>query len=74
MSDPALKIHHLGVAVADMQGALVFYQDVLGFVLDSEMFDDPIQKVRVCFLKQKGESGFQIELIQPLNSTSPVNG
>ena len=74
MSEPSLKIHHLGVAVADMEGALVFYRDVLGFVLDSEMFDDPIQKVRVCFLKQKGDSGFQIELIQPLNATSPVNG
>jgi len=69
-----LKFHHLGIAVANMDVSLAFYQDVLGFVLDSEMFDDPIQKVRMSFLKQRGEEGFQIELIQPLNSTSPVNG
>ena len=74
MSVEQLKIHHLGIAVANMDVSLAFYQDVLGYLLASEMFDDPIQRVRVCFLKQKSEANFQVELIEPLNSTSPVNG
>jgi methylmalonyl-CoA/ethylmalonyl-CoA epimerase len=69
-----LKIHHLGIAVASLDESLEFYQNVLNFVLITDTIDDPIQKVRLCFLKQKEEEGFQIELIQPLNSTSPVNG
>lgn len=69
-----MKIHHLGIAVADMEAALTFYQSALDFVLDSEMFDDPIQRVQVCFLKAKCGAGFLIELVKPLESASPVNG
>ena len=74
MSAGQLKIHHLGIAVADMDAALAVYQNGLGFVLDSEMFDDPIQRVQVCFLKTKCNDGFLIELVKPLGATSPVNG
>ena len=74
MSADQLKIHHLGIAVADMDAALAVYQNALGFVLDSEMFDDPIQQVQVCFLKAKSNDGFLIELIKPLGPSSPVNG
>ena len=69
-----MKIHHLGIAVADMDAALAVYQNALGFVLDSEIFDDPIQSVQVCFLKAKCGDGFLIELVKPLGSASPVNG
>jgi methylmalonyl-CoA/ethylmalonyl-CoA epimerase len=69
-----LKIHHLGVATADMATAQAFYQDALGFSLESGPFDDPIQKVRVCFLRRKTHDGLLVELISPLDTTSPVNG
>ncbi len=74
MKSDALKIHHLGVATTDLVAAQTFYQDVLGFQLESGPFDDPIQKVRVCFLRRTAHDDFVIELITPLDTASPVNG
>jgi methylmalonyl-CoA/ethylmalonyl-CoA epimerase len=74
MNATDLKIHHLGVATADMVAALAFYQDVLGFTRESGPFDDPIQKVRVCFLRRTAHDDFVVELITPLDNASPVNG
>ena len=74
MKTQDLKIHHLGVAAADLAAAQAFYQDVLGFKLESGPFDDPIQKVRVSFLRRTAQDDFVIELITPLGTSSPVNG
>src|SRR5262245_31441876 len=74
MNTTDLKIHHLGVATADLVVSQAFYQDVLGFTLESGPFDDPIQKVRVCFLRRTAHDDFVVELITPLDSVSPVNG
>ena len=37
-------------------------------------FEDPIQKVRLCFLGETGRDVPSLELICPLESDSPVNG
>ncbi len=64
----ALRAHHTGVAVRDMDSALTFYIDVLGLRLLSGPFDDPIQKVRVCFIGSGVPADAVIELICPLPS------
>lgn len=69
-----LKIHHLGIAVAEIEPALVFYQNAFGFSRVSEIFLDPIQKVSVCFLGNHEDTGTMIELISPADSASPING
>ncbi|HEX5221474.1 MAG TPA: VOC family protein [Verrucomicrobiae bacterium] len=74
MKPDALKIHHLGVATADLAAAQTFYQETLGFALESGPFDDPIQKVRVCFLRRPGNDECVVELIMPLDPSSPVGG
>jgi methylmalonyl-CoA/ethylmalonyl-CoA epimerase len=66
-----LKFKHLGVAVPDLGKALPVYRDVLGYSLASGPFDDPIQKVSVCFLTSAQE-GPELELISPLTADSPV--
>jgi methylmalonyl-CoA/ethylmalonyl-CoA epimerase len=74
-------VHHLGVAVADMAVATRFYTDVLGMRLLSGPFDDPIQRVRVCFLgtsegvAQAAGTTAQpsIELIAPLGDDAPIH-
>jgi methylmalonyl-CoA/ethylmalonyl-CoA epimerase len=66
--------HHVGVAVPDMERGIEFYTTVLGFRLDSGPFDDPIQKVKVCFLSEGADGTAHLELISPLAGDSPVNG
>ena len=67
-------IHHLGVAVSEMERALAFYRSVLGFSLVSEVITDPIQKVEVCFLRNAPDPNLTIELVHPTEAASPVNG
>src|SRR5579863_9216447 len=66
-----LKFKHLGVAVPDLESALPVYRDILGYRLLSGPFDDPIQRVSVCFLAP-AEEGPELELISPLTVDSPV--
>ena len=63
-------LHHIGIAVADLEAALPFYRQAFGFTVASGPFDDPIQKVKVCFV---GCAPCLIELIAPLAQDSPIN-
>jgi methylmalonyl-CoA/ethylmalonyl-CoA epimerase len=74
MTTGGFAVHHLGIAVVDIESALGFYQAALGFTLVSKMFCDPIQKVRVCFLANEPTRNLTVELISPLEAASPVNG
>jgi methylmalonyl-CoA/ethylmalonyl-CoA epimerase len=65
--------HHIGVAVADLEQAAAFYTTALGFHVVSGPIEDPIQKVKACFLAEAGRSQIHIELISPTGSDSPVN-
>jgi methylmalonyl-CoA/ethylmalonyl-CoA epimerase len=60
----------MGVAVRDLNAALAFYVDELGFKLLHGPIDDPIQQVTVCFIG--AADGGEIELISPLGGQSPV--
>ena len=64
----------MGIAVPDLQPASEFYSKVMGLRLIAEPVEDPIQKVRVCFLADAGRAQPCIELICPLDDKSPVNG
>ncbi len=74
MPDPAppMKVHHLGVAVPDVAAAIAVYESLLGQRLLSGPFDDPIQKVRVCFMGHGGQD-IAIELISPIADDAPVH-
>jgi methylmalonyl-CoA/ethylmalonyl-CoA epimerase len=67
-------IHHLGVAVSDLEQASRFYTSAFGFQVVSGPFEDPIQKVRICFLAASAGGLRHLELISPLDGASPVNG
>jgi methylmalonyl-CoA/ethylmalonyl-CoA epimerase len=68
----SFHFHHLGVAVPELEQSIPVYRDQFGYELVSGPFDDPIQKVSVCFLSRGGED-MMIELVAPLGSDSPVN-
>ncbi len=71
------RLNHIGVAVPDLDAAILFYRDVLGASHITEPFVLESQKVRVCFVDTPGEggtAGTQIELLEPTGEDSPVAG
>jgi methylmalonyl-CoA/ethylmalonyl-CoA epimerase len=68
-----LTFHHVGIAVRDLQQAIPSYKNLFGYEIVSGPFDDPIQKVSVCFLS-RGEDDATIELVAPLGPNSPIDG
>lgn len=74
---PDFSFHHLGVAVPDIAAALPHYERIFGMRLVDGPYDDPIQKVRVAFLKRDplapNTTDPCIELVAPLSPDAPVN-
>jgi methylmalonyl-CoA/ethylmalonyl-CoA epimerase len=65
------RFHHLGIAVHDLAKAIPIYHQLFGYELTSGPFDDPIQKVSVCFLT-RGEGDMTLELVTAQGPDSPV--
>jgi len=66
------RMHHIGVAVKNLDDAQRVYERTLGYHLVSGPYDDPIQKVSVCFMSlgQPGEP--LVELVAPGSERSPI--
>jgi len=65
--------HHIGVAVQDLSKSISIYKTLMNYQLISGPFDDPIQRVSVCFLS-RGEGDAVMELVAPLGANSPIDG
>jgi methylmalonyl-CoA/ethylmalonyl-CoA epimerase len=65
------RLNHVGVATPSIEESVALYRDRLGATTIHEPFDLPAQGVRVCFVDTPNT---QIELIEPLGDTSPLNG
>lgn len=68
-----MQFLHLGVAVPSLDKALPVYEKLFGYRLVSGPFDDPIQRVSVCFLSRDAPGEISIELVAPLGAESPVH-
>ncbi len=67
-----IKLHHTGVAVADISAAVKEYEG-LGWIQDSEPVFDEVRNISIVFMKS--EDGNQmIELVHPESDKSPVSG
>lgn len=64
-----MKIHHIGIAVKNIESASERL-DFLGNV--SEVYLDPIQKVKIAFIMDPDTNSPLIELIEPADENSPV--
>ena len=60
------RIAHVGIAVADLEEALAFYRDILGLEPHPAEVVDGARILGLSF----GDS--EIELLEPLNSDSPI--
>jgi methylmalonyl-CoA/ethylmalonyl-CoA epimerase len=65
-------IHHIGIAVWNLESALRNYETLLDYRLIAGPVSDPIQNVSVCFLS-RGEEDTVLELVAPLGPDSPVD-
>lgn len=67
-----MRFHHVGYAVASIETYLdEFLIPLFAPEEISETVADPLQKVRVCFVRMSG--GTLIELVEPLADDSPVH-
>jgi methylmalonyl-CoA/ethylmalonyl-CoA epimerase len=68
-----MRVHHLGVAVENMELAVRTYCKTLGMRILSGPIDDPLQRVRVCFLGTTLPGDAVVELISSLGDQSPID-
>lgn len=75
------RLNHVGVATPSIADSIAHYRDVMGATQITEPFDLPEQGVKVCFVDTPTDSGpnstnhgTQIELIEPFDESSPING
>ena len=70
MAEPSL--HHVGFVVASIAASMDEWRVSLGATAISEIFEDPIQDVRVAFLDLPPGRATKFELVEPLGPESPV--
>ncbi len=67
-----LKPDHIGVIVKNIEKEKIIYES-LGFVCDSEIFQDNNQQMRGVFLRPTNEVGYRVELIEDLSESQSLN-
>lgn len=65
------RLHHIGVVVPSLDGAATLYVAALGAMKIGDTIHDPLQRVRLLFLRLP--DGLVVELIEPASDDSPVN-
>jgi methylmalonyl-CoA/ethylmalonyl-CoA epimerase len=66
-----MRLHHVGIVVRDLREYSASCVAFLGLHPATEVFHDPIQKVRVQFWRD--DTGHLLELVEPAAPDSPVN-
>ncbi|WP_027371768.1 MULTISPECIES: VOC family protein [Chryseobacterium] len=64
-----MKIDHYGFATKDLAKSTDSYLN-LGYQIISDVFMDEIQRVKIIFIQK--DDDVAIELVEPLNASSPV--
>ncbi|HKE58456.1 MAG TPA: VOC family protein [Pyrinomonadaceae bacterium] len=63
-----LRFHHVGLACQSIEVEQKAHR-LLGYLDEGEVFVDPMQRIRGCFMVQ---GGMRIELLEPAGEKSPV--
>jgi methylmalonyl-CoA/ethylmalonyl-CoA epimerase len=66
-----LRLHHVGYVVDNIETAMTGFLRSLAAEWDGQVFHDPLQKVKVAFLRTRAGDP-QIELVQAASEDSPV--
>jgi methylmalonyl-CoA/ethylmalonyl-CoA epimerase len=65
-----MKIHHLGIAVKNIETSAVMYNESLGWEQTGSLIYDPVQSVNILFMRDS--HGARFELLEPVGNNSPV--
>lgn len=68
----ALHLHHIGFVVPSIDDAISDFVSLLSTEWDGNIFNDPLQRVKVTFLRSPVPGNAKIELVEPLGDCSPV--
>ncbi len=71
------RLNHIGIATPSIAASVAHFRDTMGATKIHEPFDLEAQGVKVCFVDtptDSGMNGTQIELIEPLDDSSPIAG
>jgi methylmalonyl-CoA/ethylmalonyl-CoA epimerase len=71
-TEASLRFHHLGIAVSSLERAIPIYADIFGYRVQSGPFEDPLQKVKICFLGKEQREDTFLELVAPLAGNTPI--
>lgn len=66
-------LHHIGFVVRSIREELEGFTSSVGATWNGEIFDDPLQQVRVTFLQPASAAEAAIELVEPTVGSSPVS-
>ncbi len=66
-------LHHVGFVVASISEEIDGFTASVGAAWNGEIFDDPLQQVRVTFLQPASPGEAAIELVEPTVESSPVS-
>ncbi|MBO7522168.1 MAG: VOC family protein [Opitutales bacterium] len=66
-----MKLHHIGVAAADIEKTAARYRESLGYEKASGQIEDKFQQAVVQFLSLKGSPHF-LEIVSPNSDKSPL--
>ncbi|MFZ0211477.1 MAG: VOC family protein [Candidatus Acidiferrales bacterium] len=69
---PSGRLHHIGFVVASIPEVAKGFAASLSGTWDERIFADPLQRVRVTFLKGPGSAEALVELIEPDGPDSPI--
>jgi len=69
---PQGTFHHVGFVVASIQESVQGIAKSIAAEWDGEIIHDPLQAVRVTFLRRKHASDPLLELVEPVGDKSPV--
>ena len=67
-----MRIHHVGFVVSSIAAEIGGFLASLQATWNEKVFHDPLQKVKVAFLRTPNRADAQIELVEPVVPDSPV--
>lgn len=71
---PQGTFHHVGFVVGSIQASVQGMAKSLDAEWDGEIIHDPLQGVRVTFLRRQNAADSLLELVEPVDDKSPVLG
>src|SRR5690606_23591177 len=72
LADLLVRVDHVGIATADLDGALAFYCDTLGFELRHREENADQRVTEAMIAPPAGPDGTQLQLLAPLGPDSPI--